>query len=68
MILLYYIVQPARYMIYGIVGCISIFDATWPSIVLSYMWAPITTIVAGIYACKSHLLLPTPHHLPYHPY
>ncbi|KAF2024920.1 kinase-like protein, partial [Setomelanomma holmii] len=51
MILLYYIVQPTRYAIYGIVGCLSSFDPSWPSIVLSFMWAPITICVAGVYAC-----------------
>ncbi|KAH7087864.1 pheromone A receptor-domain-containing protein [Paraphoma chrysanthemicola] len=50
MMVLYYIVQPARYMIFGIVGCISPFDRSWPSIVVSYMWVVITTCVAGGYA------------------
>ena len=51
-IVLYYVVQPARYMIFGITGCMSVYDISWPSIVLSFMWAPITTLVAACYASK----------------
>jgi hypothetical protein len=51
-VLLYYIVQPVRYMIYGIIGCLSAYDTSWPSMVLSFMWAPITTLVAAGYAGK----------------
>lgn len=52
-IILYYIVQPARYLIYGISGCISAFDVSWPGIILIPMWAPITMFVAAGYACRS---------------
>jgi pheromone a factor receptor len=52
LILLYYIVQPVRYIVYGIIGCLSAYDRSWPSIVLSFMWAPITTLVAAGYAGK----------------
>jgi hypothetical protein len=52
-VLLYYIVQPVRYMIYGIIGCLSAYDTSWPSMFLSFMWAPITTLVAASYAGKS---------------
>jgi len=50
MILLFYIVQPIRYFIFGIMGCISAYDTSWPSIVLIIMWAPITMLVAAYYA------------------
>jgi pheromone a factor receptor len=53
LIIVYYVVQPARYFIYGISGCLSTFDPTWPSVVLIIMWAPITTLVAACYAGKS---------------
>ncbi len=52
MIIVYYVVQPGRYMLIGIVGCISEFDESWPSMVLSFMWAPITMLVAACYASK----------------
>jgi hypothetical protein len=52
LIIVYYIVQPVRYLIYGIVGCLSAYDTSWPSIVLSFMWAPLTTLVAAVYAGK----------------
>lgn len=57
LILLYYVVQPVRYMIYGVIGCLSAYDTSWPSLVLSFMWAPITIIVAAGYAGKPFLLL-----------
>lgn len=50
MILVYYVVQPVRYLLFGIVGCISGFDTSWPSMVLSFMWGPITMLVAAFYA------------------
>ncbi|KAH9872594.1 hypothetical protein J1614_004987 [Plenodomus biglobosus] len=49
-IILFYLVQPIRYFIFGIVGCISGYDTSWPSIVLSFIWGPITMLVATYYA------------------
>jgi pheromone a factor receptor len=49
-IIVYYVVQPVRYMIYGIVGCKSAHDTSWPSIVLSFMWGPITMVFAAYWA------------------
>ncbi|KAL5121752.1 hypothetical protein ACEQ8H_000439 [Pleosporales sp. CAS-2024a] len=49
-ILLYYIVQPVRYVIYGITGCLAAFDPSWPSVVVSFMWGPMTILVAAGYA------------------
>lgn len=47
------IVSGVRYMIFGVVGCISEYHASWPSIALGYIWSPITTLVAVYYAGKS---------------
>jgi hypothetical protein len=55
----YYVVQPVRYMIYGIVGCMSAYDTSWPSIVLSNMWGPITMGVAAYWAGMSPLSDPS---------
>jgi pheromone a factor receptor len=52
LVLIYYIVQPIRYFIYGIVGCWSAYDDSWLSIVLGGMWPPITILVATGYAGK----------------
>ncbi|CAO2649607.1 Nn.00g069920.m01.CDS01 [Neocucurbitaria sp. VM-36] len=49
-ITVYYVVQPVRYLLYGIVGCVSGFHTSWPSMVLSFMWGPITMLVATYYA------------------
>lgn len=56
-IALYYVVQPARFFIYGIVGCISAHDSSWPSVVLGFMWPTIGMLFASYWACKSHLFL-----------
>ncbi|KAF1947128.1 STE3-domain-containing protein [Clathrospora elynae] len=50
MILIFYIVQPVRYMLYGIMGCQYAQDSSWLSIVLHMMWGPITMAVAAYYA------------------
>ncbi|KAF2868527.1 pheromone A receptor-domain-containing protein [Massariosphaeria phaeospora] len=50
MVLLYYIVQPVRYFIFGFSGCTPAFDASWPSIIVAWMWGPITISVAAGYA------------------
>jgi pheromone a factor receptor len=56
LVLVYYIVQPVRYIIWGIVGCLAAYDTSWPSIVLIFMWGPLTTLVAAGYACMSLVL------------
>jgi pheromone a factor receptor len=58
LISVYYIVQPIRYFIFGIMGCWSAYDSSWPSILLGYMWAPITILVATGYAGKSPSSIP----------
>jgi pheromone a factor receptor len=58
LIIVYYVVQPVRYMIYGIVGCMFAYDTSWPSIVLSYMWGPITMVFVVYWASKSLFLFP----------
>ncbi|KAG9195866.1 hypothetical protein G6011_00987 [Alternaria panax] len=50
LIALYYVVQPARYFIYGIVGCVSAYDSSWLSIVLSFMWPTIGMLFASYWA------------------
>ena len=52
MIIIYYIVQPIRYYVFGISGCVSAYNLSWVSIVLSAMWPPITICFAAYYAGK----------------
>lgn len=52
LMLIYYIVQPARYYIYGIAGCVTIFNSSWVSIVILLMWSPITICVAAYFGGK----------------
>ncbi|KAF2474199.1 STE3-domain-containing protein [Lindgomyces ingoldianus] len=50
MALIYYIVQPIRYWIFGISGCVVALDESWLSIVLIHMWTPITVLIGSYYA------------------
>jgi pheromone a factor receptor len=56
MMVVYYIVQPVRYFIFGISGCYFAYDSSWPSLVLSYMWNPITMCFATYYASKLSIM------------
>jgi pheromone a factor receptor len=44
------IVMPARYSIFPVLGCTGIIDDSWPSILIWYIWPPILSAVATIYA------------------
>ncbi|KAL1608368.1 hypothetical protein SLS60_003309 [Paraconiothyrium brasiliense] len=46
----YYIVQPFRYYIFGISGCTAVFDSSWPSLAIVWVWGCITTLVAAFYS------------------
>ncbi|USP75690.1 hypothetical protein yc1106_02964 [Curvularia clavata] len=46
LIIAYYVVQSARYFVFGIVGCLPAYDNSWPSLVVNIMWFPITTMFA----------------------
>jgi pheromone a factor receptor len=43
-------VSPTRYMISGVNGCTGVTDDSWPGIPLYYLWNPVLSIVAAIYA------------------
>lgn len=57
MILVYYVVQPLRYFIHGISGCVVAYNLSWVSIVLGAMWPPITVVVAAYYGGKNAISL-----------
>ena len=50
LMLIYYIVQPIRYFLWGISGCNAAFDNSWPSVVLVMMWSPIVSLVGSYYS------------------
>ncbi|KAF2196325.1 hypothetical protein GQ43DRAFT_383577 [Delitschia confertaspora ATCC 74209] len=50
MMLVYYIVQPVRYFIFSISGCLPAYDGSWMSVLMSWIWGPIITFVAAYYA------------------
>lgn len=53
MMSIHYIVQPARYGVYAIVGCMPMVDRSWPSIVLLFIWPPIAALVAAYFSGNS---------------
>lgn len=46
----YYVVQPFRYFLFGISGCVAAYDSSWPSLAVVWIWGCLTTLVAGFYA------------------
>ncbi len=49
MICIHYVVQPLRYYIYQIAGCVASWDASWPAVVLMGMWPLILCLGAMYY-------------------
>ena len=58
---IYYVTQYNRYAIVGIAGCWSVHDASWPSMVISFMWSAVGIVIDSYWAGKSHLLLISNH-------
>ena len=50
MMAIHYVVQPRRYYLYTISGCVAVVDKSWPSIVIIFIWPPITALIASSYA------------------
>jgi pheromone a factor receptor len=48
-------VQPVRYLIVGVSGCTGRTDDSWPAVLLYYLWCPLLSTIAAIYASKSLL-------------
>ena len=55
MVIIHYVVQPNRYYIYSIAGCVISFDASWPSVVLVWIWPPILSLLGVCYSGKKFL-------------
>ncbi|MCJ1351119.1 MAG: a-factor receptor [Icmadophila ericetorum] len=53
-IVIHYIIQPTRYYIFAVSGCIQSFDNSWPTIVLYYVWPTIICLIASYYCGKHH--------------
>ena len=53
----HYVVQPSRYYIFAISGCVVSFDNSWPTIVLVYIWPLFFSMFDAYYAGKSSALL-----------
>ena len=44
-----FLVQPNRYGIYQVSGCAPVFDQSWLSVVLFYIWPPILCVAAAFF-------------------
>lgn len=49
--LLHLVVQPNRYIIYGVTGCAPSYDQSWPTIVLMHVVPILITLGAAFYCC-----------------
>jgi pheromone a factor receptor len=45
-----FVVTPSRYIISGVNGCTGVTDDSWPAIPLYWLWPPVLSVVAAIYA------------------
>ena len=57
MICIHYIVQPTRYYIFAIAGCVTSFDDSWPTVILVWIWPSLLCFMAAYYSSKS---IPSP--------
>lgn len=48
-----YIVQPSRYYIYAVAGCIPSTDNSWLSVILLLIWAPLFCVAESYYCGES---------------
>lgn len=52
MMTIHYVVQPSRFYIFQVAGCLTSYDDSWPTIVLMWIWPPILCVVAVYYSGK----------------
>lgn len=52
MMAIHYVVQPSRYYIYAIAGCVVSFDDSWPTVVLMWIWPSVLSLVGVFYSGK----------------
>lgn len=50
MMAIHYVVQPSRYYIYAIAGCVVSFDDSWPTVVLMWIWPSVLSLVGVFYS------------------
>lgn len=50
--IIHYVVQDCRYLIYSIVGCMPAYYESWTSIVVGYVWPPVLLTAATIYCSE----------------
>lgn len=57
MMAIHYIVQPSRYYIYSIAGCVVSSDPSWPSIILVWIWPSVLSLIGVIYSGEMNFYL-----------
>jgi len=53
MMSIHYVIQPDRYWLIEVMGCTPTVDNSWPSIVLVFIWPPISALMATYFCSKS---------------
>lgn len=61
MMAIHYVVQPSRYYIFAIAGCVVSFDDSWPTVVLMWIWPSVLSLVGVFYSgmCTRQTLSPS---------
>ena len=49
---IHYVVQPNRYYIFQIAGCMTSLDDSWPTVILVWIWPPILCLICAYYGGK----------------
>lgn len=49
---IHYVVQPTRYYIFQIAGCMTSFDDSWPSVLLVWIWPSVLCLICVYYSGK----------------
>ena len=50
MMAIHYVVQPSRFYIFQVAGCLTSYDDSWPTIVLMWIWPSILCLIAVYYS------------------
>lgn len=49
---IHYVVQPSRYYIFQIAGCLTSFDDSWPTVILVWIWPSVLCLICLYYSGK----------------
>ena len=47
---MHFVIQPFRYYIFAIAGCVPAYSSSWLGIMLLYVWPPVVSLISGYFA------------------